>query len=93
MQPAEKRGNVNSFWKKPARLWRRRRASGAPTEPGTVTQVDSGSLEEMVRIATDAKVQAADEQDTLFIDVDSKRMLSLGDIKRLRSTPEFPVDI
>lgn len=84
---------MNEHWKKPARLWRRRGADQAPLGPATVTQVDSGSLEAMVRAAIEADEQSPEHHDTLFIDVEAKRMLGWPQIKELHRSPDFPVDI
>ncbi|MBB5714784.1 hypothetical protein [Sphingomonas aerophila] len=84
---------MNEFWKKPARLWCRRDSRSAPSEAQAISHLNSGSLEAMVRAAIDAEAICAARNDTLFIDVDAKRMLSLADIKQLHSAPDFPVEI
>lgn len=84
---------MNEFWKKPARLWCRRDGRGSPSDAQAISQLNSGSLEAMVRAAIEAEAVHAARHDTLFIDIDATRMLSLADIKRLRGAPDFPVEI
>lgn len=84
---------MNEFWKKPARLWCRRECQGAPSEGQAISQLNSGSLEAMVRAAIEAEAVHSAREATLFIDVEAKRMLSLAEIKRLRGAPDFPIEI
>jgi hypothetical protein len=84
---------MNGYWKKPARLWHRRGGNSAPFEASGITQLDSGSLEAMVRAAVKADTQHPGEQSSLFIDVEAEQMLSWSEIKQLRRSPEFPIEI
>ena len=83
---------MNEFWKKPARLWRRS-SDGAPSGASAITQLDSGSLEEMIRAAIETDHRHSAGQASLFVDVEAEQMLSLSEIKQLRRAPDFPVDI
>ena len=84
---------MNEFWKRPARLWRRPGGKAVLLGPSAIVQLDSGSLEAMVRAAIKADTHHPSEHTSLFIDVEAERIFSLSEIKQLRRSPEFPIEI
>ena len=84
---------MNEYWKKPARLWCQRGGKGAPGDGQALSQLNSGSLEAMVRAAIDAEAVHTARNATLFIDLDANRVLSFSEIKQLRRAPDFPIDL
>lgn len=85
---------MNTLWKQPARLCRRREPLSAPAEKAPSTQLAAGSLEDMVRRAIARVAEAGDpEREALFIDFGADRVLAWSEIRTLRRSPEFPVEI
>lgn len=83
---------MNEFWKRPARLYRRPGGNGELSGPSAVVQLDTGSLEAMVCAAIEIDTQHPGEHSLLFIDVEAGR-ISFPEIKQLRLSPEFPIEV
>lgn len=80
----------NRVWRLPAQLLRRRSKDVADGDFG-VQLIKEGSLEEMVRSAESA---GPTEASLLLIRSEgSSEPLTWPDIKKLRASPDFPVEI
>lgn len=79
----------NALWRMPARLLLRRVREGP--QAAEQTEIAHGSLQEMVRLATDSGTD-----DVLPVCIDCRgaaKPLVWADIVALRREPTFPVDI